>query len=259
MGEYLQTTVVNYSKGTQHPQYGKIRNPYLDKGDFVFQIPPNKKESIFSLDDLYKKAKMEEVIKNNWNEKLTNMKLAYAKIKKFETKDISFSLKAKSWERFIDSFADNNPYSKEDDIMRQEAMKCLNDWIAEKKIKENETFKSDLSKLKLKHKTEKIYKEDNIESFNSLNNKVDSYDTSTHYSGEKIAIDFYETDIKNVFQIFRKISGKNFIVDPDVKTRVTVIFDIPTPWDQILEVILEKYQLQKTIKENLIIISKNIQ
>jgi len=53
LGEYLQTTVVNYSKGTQHPQYGKIRNPYLDKGDFIFQIPPNKKESIFSLGDVY--------------------------------------------------------------------------------------------------------------------------------------------------------------------------------------------------------------
>jgi len=38
LGEFLQKTVVNYSKGTQHPQYGKIRNPYLDKGDFVFSL-----------------------------------------------------------------------------------------------------------------------------------------------------------------------------------------------------------------------------
>lgn len=38
LGEFLQETVVNYSKGTQHPQYGKIRNPYLDKGDFVFSL-----------------------------------------------------------------------------------------------------------------------------------------------------------------------------------------------------------------------------
>jgi len=36
LGEYLQNSVVNYSKGSQHPQYGKIRNPHLDKGDFVF-------------------------------------------------------------------------------------------------------------------------------------------------------------------------------------------------------------------------------
>jgi len=36
LGEFLQSTVVNYSYGAQHPQYGKIRNPNLDKGDFVF-------------------------------------------------------------------------------------------------------------------------------------------------------------------------------------------------------------------------------
>ena len=38
LGEYLQTTVTNYSYGAQHPQYGKIRNPNLDKGDFVFVL-----------------------------------------------------------------------------------------------------------------------------------------------------------------------------------------------------------------------------
>ncbi len=38
LGIFLQDTVINYSKSTQHPQYGKIRNRNLDKGDFVFQI-----------------------------------------------------------------------------------------------------------------------------------------------------------------------------------------------------------------------------
>ncbi len=38
LGEFLQEKVVNYSEGSQHPQYGKIRNPNLDKGDFVFSL-----------------------------------------------------------------------------------------------------------------------------------------------------------------------------------------------------------------------------
>jgi len=38
LGEFLSNTVGNYSKGTQHPQYGKIRDPNLDKGDFVFPL-----------------------------------------------------------------------------------------------------------------------------------------------------------------------------------------------------------------------------
>lgn len=38
LGEYLQEKVVNYSRNSQHPQYGKIRDPNLDKGDFVFVL-----------------------------------------------------------------------------------------------------------------------------------------------------------------------------------------------------------------------------
>ena len=36
MGMYLADNVVNYSHRRQHPQYGKINNPDLDQGDFVF-------------------------------------------------------------------------------------------------------------------------------------------------------------------------------------------------------------------------------
>lgn len=38
LGEFLQNTVVNYTNGAQHPQYGKLRHPALDKGDMVFQL-----------------------------------------------------------------------------------------------------------------------------------------------------------------------------------------------------------------------------
>ncbi len=36
LGRFLEKKVENYSRDTQHPQYGKIRDPHLDKGDFVF-------------------------------------------------------------------------------------------------------------------------------------------------------------------------------------------------------------------------------
>jgi formylglycine-generating enzyme required for sulfatase activity len=38
LGEFLQNAVVEYSKNSQHPQYGKIRDSNLDKGDFVFVL-----------------------------------------------------------------------------------------------------------------------------------------------------------------------------------------------------------------------------
>lgn len=39
LGMHLQERVVNYTRGGQHPQYGKINNPKLDRGDFIF-VPP---------------------------------------------------------------------------------------------------------------------------------------------------------------------------------------------------------------------------
>lgn len=38
LGLFLQDKVEKYSNATQHPQYGKIRDPNLDKGDFVFVL-----------------------------------------------------------------------------------------------------------------------------------------------------------------------------------------------------------------------------
>ena len=36
LGMYLSEKVVNYTQRQQHPQYGKINNPNLDRGDFIF-------------------------------------------------------------------------------------------------------------------------------------------------------------------------------------------------------------------------------
>ena len=43
LGMHLQEKVVNYTRGGQHPQYGKINNPKLDRGDFIF-VPPQATE-----------------------------------------------------------------------------------------------------------------------------------------------------------------------------------------------------------------------
>jgi len=40
LGEFLKNKVIDYTRGSQHPQYGTIREPNLDKGDFVFSVNP---------------------------------------------------------------------------------------------------------------------------------------------------------------------------------------------------------------------------
>ncbi|MDP2173395.1 MAG: caspase family protein [Candidatus Cloacimonadaceae bacterium] len=38
LGVYLEDNVVEYSRGNQHPKFGTIPNPKLDRGDFVFAL-----------------------------------------------------------------------------------------------------------------------------------------------------------------------------------------------------------------------------
>jgi type IV pilus assembly protein PilQ len=63
------------------------------------------------------------------------------------------------------------------------------------------------------------------------------------FTGEKIALDFYKTDIKNVFRILREVSGKNFAIDKDVNGKVTLTLEKPVPWDQVLDLVLRMNQL----------------
>ncbi|MBW2406037.1 MAG: type IV pilus secretin PilQ [Deltaproteobacteria bacterium] len=72
------------------------------------------------------------------------------------------------------------------------------------------------------------------------------------YTGEKIALNFFETDIKNVFRILMDVSGKNFAIDKDVSGKVTLSFDSPVPWDQVLELVLKMNRLGMVHEGNIV-------
>ena len=72
------------------------------------------------------------------------------------------------------------------------------------------------------------------------------------YTGEKIALDFFDTDIKNVFRILREISGKNFAIDKNVTGKVTLTLERPVPWDQVLDLVLKMNQLGMTMEGDII-------
>jgi type IV pilus assembly protein PilQ len=76
------------------------------------------------------------------------------------------------------------------------------------------------------------------------------------HTGEKIALDFFETDIRNVFRILREVSGKNFAIDRDVTGTVTLTLEKPIPWDQVLDLVLRMNQLGKVEENNVIRIAK---
>jgi type IV pilus assembly protein PilQ len=87
-------------------------------------------------------------------------------------------------------------------------------------------------------------------------NNVPLTTAGKQYTGEKIALDFYQTDIKNVFRILREVSGKNFAIDKDVTGAVTLTLDQPVPWDQVLDLVLKMNQLGMVYEYDIIRIAR---
>lgn len=72
------------------------------------------------------------------------------------------------------------------------------------------------------------------------------------YTGEKIKLDFYETDIKNVFRILRSVGKLNFAIDKNVQGKVTLTLEDPVPWDQVLDLVLKMNNLGMKKEGNVI-------
>jgi len=71
------------------------------------------------------------------------------------------------------------------------------------------------------------------------------------YRGKRISLNLVDADIKQVFRLFHEISGLNFVLDPDVSGRVTIVLD-QVPWDQALDIILKNNGLDKVLENNVL-------
>jgi formylglycine-generating enzyme required for sulfatase activity len=140
-------------KSDQVPEYNDIKNSGHEGGDFVFQTakasvsgtggytapltPVEIKEPSgkdFKIDDLEKEAKEIEKNKTAWSSKLQEMKQAYTKVKTFEQGTSPADRKSSAWQRFLETFNQDNPYSQEDDTMRQEAEERIGYWNSQQQI-----------------------------------------------------------------------------------------------------------------------------
>jgi len=75
------------------------------------------------------------------------------------------------------------------------------------------------------------------------------------FSEEAIDMQFFNMDLRNVLESFRKISGTNFIIDQDIKGKVTVEFK-GIPWDQALDYFLDINGLKLVLENNQLWIKK---
>ena len=84
-----------------------------------------------------------------------------------------------------------------------------------------------------------------------------TFDTKTivtdriNYAGKKISLNLVDTDVKQIFRLFHEISGLNFVLDPAVEGKVTIVLD-NVPWDQALDIILKNNGLDKQYENNVI-------
>ncbi len=85
-------------------------------------------------------------------------------------------------------------------------------------------------------------KQETTESIDELGEKKLS-----KYTGQKITLDFYKTELHNVFRLFAEMSGKNFIIDENVKGDLTLSLK-EVPWDSAMDLILDLKDLVKEEK-----------
>jgi formylglycine-generating enzyme required for sulfatase activity len=138
LGNYLGDRIVNLEMG-QTPRYGKLRDPEYDRGDFVFSLkrPAEVAAPIsgsgFSLRDLKEQQKQDQV-EQAWDLKLAEMKTAYSETEQFEAEEGSTELKVQAWQRFGTAFVQDNPFSNEDDQLRQQGAARAEHWLGRKQV-----------------------------------------------------------------------------------------------------------------------------
>ena len=75
--------------------------------------------------------------------------------------------------------------------------------------------------------------------------------TQQVFKGQPISVDFQDADIRQVLRIIAEVSKLNIVVSEKVKGRVTLRLE-KVPWDQVLDLILQTYQLGMIKKGNVI-------
>jgi formylglycine-generating enzyme required for sulfatase activity len=133
LGLYVRDKVASYETG-QTPQFGKIKDPDLDEGDFVFAVPRRPTGAaaaaappVTELDfgDLEAQAKAER----EWATYLESMRNDLDKVQGLERDArISADVKAEAWRRFAGGYGADHPFSTEDDSMRQQAAERARYW-----------------------------------------------------------------------------------------------------------------------------------
>ncbi|MBT8406251.1 MAG: DUF1566 domain-containing protein [Deltaproteobacteria bacterium] len=143
LGMYLSSKVVKYTKGKQHPQYGKINNPELDRGDFVF-VPIKVRQKEIEEDKKRQKergrvAEKRESLKQEEARLLKEKKLYEEQMRKLEIERKQFEEKRQKFARL----------ESEKSVEHQNLLKAESELQEEKKRIQGERERLEKEKQKL--------------------------------------------------------------------------------------------------------------
>lgn len=132
LGAYLQEEVFDYSHDAQHPQFGRINNPRLDKGDFVFvsigpDDVPKKPTASERTSTANQRPNLKQTVYLNqtqWGQWQAARNLEFQLIQQIDKdrwNNLNPLQKAIAWRLLIEELQTDNPYSTEDDRLRSKA------------------------------------------------------------------------------------------------------------------------------------------
>ena len=168
---------------------------------------------------------------------------------------VPYSIKQDGNELRINFAASSIPPKPYEDADLPEWKKVLAETTTADTAKTAEKGKAPAAKVSEKKVEEEelpIEKTAQTDEAQTLEERLAAMSPEKKYTGEKIALDFFDTDIKNVFRILREISGKNFAIDKNVTGKVTLTLERPVPWDQVLDLVLKMNQLGMTMEGDII-------
>ena len=143
LGMYLSSKVVKYTRGKQHPQYGKINNPELDRGDFVF-VPIKVRQQEIEEDKERQKERRRvvekrESLKQEEARLLAEKKLYEEQVRKLEIERKQFEEKRQKFARL----------ESEKSVEHQNLLKAESKLQEERKRIQNERERLEKEKQKL--------------------------------------------------------------------------------------------------------------
>jgi uncharacterized caspase-like protein len=143
LGMYLSSKVVKYTRGKQHPQYGKINNPELDRGDFVF-VPLKVRQQEIEEDKMRQKERRQvterrESLQQEEARLLAEKKLYEEQMRKLEMEKKQFEEKRQRFARL----------ESEKSVEYQNLLKAESELQGEKKRIQNERERLEKEKQKL--------------------------------------------------------------------------------------------------------------